>query len=205
VTEGQFTEADLAPSDDERRAARKFQVERGATGAAVLAIGLWIGGLVALGACAAPFVFQRTPAPYSGDAMGAAFARFDSITLGCAVVLLGAEATRTWASGKRGRTTVARVRRVLGVVLAAAAAYVAMACTPQIQALHAAGVRRNDGPQGVELERIHKTAELVGKLELAGGAALIFLHVFTLGAKKPDDDDDDLRAPEPGPLPPGRL
>ena len=54
-----------------------------------LAAGVWVGGMVALGACAAPFVFRMTPAPYSGDAMGAAFARFDQIALGAAVALLG--------------------------------------------------------------------------------------------------------------------
>jgi hypothetical protein len=193
MTEGRFTEEDLAPSEDDRRAERKLRVEKGATTIAVIAVGLWMGGLVALGACAAPFVFKLTPAPFSGDAMGAAFARFDSIALGAAVVALGAEVLRTWAAGRRGGAP-ARVRRGLAIALAAAAAYIALGLTPRIISMHQAGVTRGDPV----LDAVHARAELVGKLELAGGLALIALHVFTLATRREDEDDDSR-----GPLPPG--
>jgi hypothetical protein len=193
MSEGRFTEADLEPSEDDRAALRKVRIEKGATTIAVIAIGLWMGGLVALGACAAPFVFKLTPAPFSGDAMGAAFARFDNIALGAGVVALGAEVLRTWAAGRRGGRA-ARIRRGLAIILAAAAAYVALDLTPRILALHQAGVTRGNP----ELDAVHARAELVGKAELAGGLALIALHVFTLGQRREDEDED-----APGPLPPG--
>jgi Domain of unknown function (DUF4149) len=200
VTEGPFTEADLAPSAEDRARAKKAIVEKAATSVAVLAVGLWMGGLVALGACAAPFVFRLTPAPYSGDAMGAAFARFDSIALGAAVVTLAAEIARTWAAGTRGRTGLARVRRTLAIALACAAAYVALSLTPRILAMHRAGITRGDA----DLDAVHARAELVGKLELGGGLVLVALHVFTLGTRRPDEDEEsDDRDPTPGPLPPG--
>jgi Domain of unknown function (DUF4149) len=192
MTEGRFTEADLEPSDADRGAARKVAIEKGATTVAVTAVGLWMGGLVALGACAAPFVFRLTPAPFSGDAMGAAFARFDNIALGAAVVALGAEVLRTWAAGRRGGGA-ARIRRSLAIALACAAAYIALGLTPRILALHQAGVTRGNP----ELDAVHARAELVGKLELAGGIALIALHVFTLG-RRPDEEQESA-----GPLPPG--
>src|SRR6266700_2440379 len=69
-----FSASDLEPNAGDRRAAFKARVERIATVLAVTATGLWVGGLVALGACAAPAVFHLTPSPYSGNAMGAAFA-----------------------------------------------------------------------------------------------------------------------------------
>jgi uncharacterized membrane protein len=197
MNETRFSASDLEPSDDEIRAARRGLVERVAATVAVLAAGIWVGGLMALGACAAPFVFRLTPAPYSGDAMGAAFARFDQIALGAAVVLLGAEVARTWAARSRGRSVAARARRFSAVLMAACAAYVGLALTPQINQLHRAGVRRGEGPEGAELDRIHKTAEAVGKAETGLGVLLVALHVFTLGARRPDDDDDGYTAPAP--------
>jgi hypothetical protein len=198
MNEARFSEEDLAPSDEEKQAARRATIDRIAASAAVLAAGVWVGGMVALGACAAPFVFRMTPAPFSGDAMGAAFARFDQIALGAAVTLLGAEVTRTWASGGRARSLAARIRRVLGVLMAAGAAYGGLSLTPQIIELHRAGAQRGRGPLGDELERIHKRAESVGKVETAAGVALVALHVFTLGSRRPEDDEESV-----APLPPG--
>lgn len=196
-----FSEQDLAPSEEEKRAARRFLVDRAATAVAVLAAGVWVGGMLALGVCAAPFVFRLTPAPFSGEAMGAAFARFDQIAIGASVVILGAEVARTWSAGRKGRTAASRVRRIIAVIMAASAAYIGLSLTPQIIELHRQGVRRNVGEEGVMLEHIHKRAELVGKIEVALGAGLIALHVFTLGAGRPDDDDfEDAVAPgAPGP------
>jgi hypothetical protein len=189
VSEGRFSASDLEPSADEKRAILRDRAERGATVVAVLSLGVWIGGMIALGACAAPFVFSRTPKPFSGDAMGAAFARFDAIALGAAVLLLGAEVVRTWAARKRGRVPVARVRRY-----------------GAINEMHRAGIERHVGEEGAKLEAIHKRAEAVGKAEVTLGMALIALHVLTLGAgRREDDEDDDLEAPTPGPLPPGPL
>jgi hypothetical protein len=196
--EERFSASDLEPSDDEKRAARRSILERAAAAVAALAAGAWVGGLVALGACAAPFVFRLTPAPHSGDAMGAAFARFDTFALGAAVVTLGAEVVRTWAAGPRGRTTAARVRRLAAVLMAASAAYVGLVISPRIMDLHRSGARRGEGPVGAELEQIHKRAEALGKAETAIGALLVALHVFTLPARRPDDEDD-----YDAPLPPG--
>src|SRR5262249_22292589 len=158
-----FSASDLEPSDEEKRAALRFQVDRIAATVAVLAAGVWVGGMVALGACAAPFVFERTPAPYSGYAMGAAFARFDKIALGAAVLILPAEVARTWAAGGRARHVAARVRRIVAIVMAASAAYIGMGLTPQINELHNSGVQRKVVSEGMVLESIHHRAELVGK------------------------------------------
>lgn len=196
-----FTEADVLPSPQERRAARRSLVDRIAASVAALAAGFWVGGLVALGACAAPFVFRLTPAPFSGDAMGSAFARFDQIALGGAVIILGAEVVRTMVSGRRGRTIAARVRRALAIMMALAAGYIGLALTPRITELHRAGAVRGSGPDGQELEAVHKRAELVGKVEVAAGIALVILHVLTISARRPEDEEDDEDAPAP--LPPG--
>jgi Domain of unknown function (DUF4149) len=197
MTEGEFTAADIEPSDEEKRAARRLLVERAAASVAVVAAGMWAGGMVALGACAAPAVFNLAPKPFSGNAMGAAFASFDRIALGAAAVTLAAEFARTWASGRRGVTRAARLRRFLTVLAAVAAGYLALVITPEINRLHLEGVERGRGPEGERLEQIHQRAEALGKVEVFFGLAVIVLHVMTLPVKKPDDDD--LVAP----LPPG--
>lgn len=200
MSEERFSASDLEPSDDDKRALLRARVDRAAAALAVLAAGVWVGGMVALGACAAPAVFNLTPAPYSGDAMGVAFARFDQIALGAAVTLLAAEVARTWAAGGRARLPVARVRRIAAFVIAGCAAYLGLVLTPQINDLHKAGVRRRVGPEGAALDAIHRRAELVGKIETGLGVALVMLHVFTLPLRRPEDDDDQDYAE---PLPPG--
>lgn len=199
--ESRFTEADLAPDPEELRALRKALADRIAATVAALSAGVFVGGMVALGACAAPFVFKLTPAPFSGDAMGAAFTRFGQIALGASVLILGGEVVRTWASGKRARTIAARIRRISAILLAVAAAYVGLALTPRINELHRQGVTRGNGPEGEVLERTHKRAEMVGRVEVALGTLLVFLHVLTLPARRPEDDDaEEAVAPlAPGP------
>jgi hypothetical protein len=203
-TETPFSAADLEPSPEEKRAARNSIADRIAATVAALAAGIWVGGIIALGVCAAPFVFRLTPAPLSGDAMGSAFARFDQIALGAAVVILGAEVVRTMAAGPRGRTIAARVRRAAAILVAVAAGYSGLVLTPRIMELHRAGAVRGSGPEGQELDAIHRRSELLSKVKAAGGIALVVLHVLTLRVRRPEDelfdyDDDDAVAP----LPPG--
>lgn len=184
-----FTEDDLAPSDDDVRALRRMRIDKAAVVVAVSALGVWVGGLVALGACAAPMVFEHTPYPFSGRAMGSAFARFDSIAIGCAVVALGAEVVRTLVSIKSGGgKLIARIRRYAAIALALAAVYSGMRLTPAIMELHEQGARRNIGPAGEQLESLHAQAELIGKLIVPVALALIALHVITLRLRTDDDE-----------------
>jgi hypothetical protein len=201
VTEGRFTEADLLPNADDRRAARAATVDRAAASVAVLAAGAWVGGMMALGAIAAPMVFAIVPAPLSGEAMGASFRRFDMVAMGCAVALCGAEVVRTFLARRRRRAAVERIRGALAIALAGAAAFTGLSLTPRIVELHHAGARRGVGDDGAALDRTHRQAEMVGKAEVAMGVAVLALHVFTLRARRPEDEDDELAAPAP--LPPG--
>lgn len=198
-----FSEADLAPPEWEVRARRRARIDRGATFVAVLALGLWSGGLISLGVCAAPMVFGMTPYPYSADAMGAAFARFDSIAIGCAVFALGAEAVRTYLElGRRGRPgelRLGRVRRMAAVVAAGLAILSGTSFTPEILRLHHAGVRRNVGAEGARLEVVHKRTEAVAKLILALAVVAMALHVGTARSAR-DEEEDEVA---PAPLPPG--
>lgn len=195
-----FTEDDLAPSEHERRVARRLQASRAAAAVGALAAGLFAGALAALGALTAPVVFARVERPLSGFTMGEIFRRFDRVALALVLVLLAAEGVRTWAEGARARRLGARLRRLSALVIAAGVAWVGASLTPGIQALHAKGAQRGVGDDGVALERLHRNAELSGKLELAAALALALLHVLTLEGRRRDDEDDEHA---PGPAPPG--
>ena len=196
-----FTEADLAPSPEERSARIRSIVDRIAASLAVLAAGTYIGGLVALGACAAPFVFRLTPAPFSGDAMGAAFARFDQIAIGASVVALGTEVVRTFVAARTARTITQRLRRFCAMFMAFSAGYVGLMLTPRITELHRAGVQRDGSPQGMLLDAVHHRAELFGKVGIVFAFGLVVLSIFTIRSFSPDyeADEDEAQAP----LPPG--
>jgi putative copper export protein len=145
-----------------------------ATFLGVLAAGLWLGGLVVLGAIVAPIVFHEVPAPASGDAMTLVFRRFDRVALGCAAVLGVVEAVRARTSGV-GRWDIARI--VCTVVASGIAMMMALRISPAIAELHASGAVRGVGPLGRALDRAHDWATRLGNIEALCLIAVIFLHV----------------------------
>lgn len=194
-----FSEDDLKPSGEDVSRARRDFIDRAAAIVAIVSAGLIVGGMVALGACAAPAVFSLTPAPFSGNAMGAAFARFDRVAIGASVLLLGAEVVRTFLARRSRQRLAVRVRRLSGIFLAMAVAYIGLSLSPTINEMHLQGVRRGEGEAGERLEAIHKRAELVGKLEIGLGLLAIALHVATIRGRSEDEDEHEAYAP----LPPG--
>lgn len=188
MSEERFSASDLEPSDSDKKARRARHIETGAMFLACSAVGLVVGGMLALGACAAPFVFRMTPAPFSGYAMGAAFARFDSIAMGLSCVLLGAEVVRTFLA-RKVPSRAARVRRVLSIAFAACTVYMGVTISPSINELYKSGARRGEGDDGAKLEQIHGRASLVGRAEAGLGLIIIALHLF--GRRLPENEDDD--------------
>lgn len=146
----------------------------------LLAIAIWSGGLVALGAVAAPLVFGIVPTPTSADAMTAVFTRFDAIAMTCAAVALVADATLTRRSGPIRRLDLARGSALL--VAGAAAIVEGSFISPTITGLHRAGAVRGLGEQGMALERMHRVAEATGKTELVLLAVVLVLLAAKLTA-----------------------
>src|SRR5258708_38146905 len=97
--------------------------------AALVAIALWIGGLLTLGAIVAPVVFRIVAAPASADAMIVVFRRFDSLAVGCASVVLAVEIAR--ALQKRPLRRLDRARGAVAVAASALALLEAFAISPQ--------------------------------------------------------------------------
>ncbi len=195
-----FTEEDLIGDPNDSLAGRALAIDRAITIVAVLAFAMIAGGMVALGAVAAPVVF-KLPDPLSGNTMGATFARFDSVAITCALIGLGAEVVRTLIGlkipGNGG--WLPRVRRYLAILLALGTLYVGLHLSPQIMAAYQGGVRRGVGAEGEQLERTHKRAESVGKGVVGLAVSLIALHILTLSAPATRNEEEDALAP----LPPG--
>ncbi len=194
-----FSEADLEPSPAARSAKRRDLIDRAAGTVGAIAAGTIAGGMLALGACAAPAVFKLAPAPFSGTAMGDAFARFDRLAIGAACVALAAEVVRTFLARGSRPSIGARIRRLSGIALAGCTAVMGLSLSPSIIDLHLEGAQRGQGELGAKLDAIHKRAETVGKLEVALGFALVGLHLFTVRQRKLEEDEENALAP----LPPG--
>jgi uncharacterized membrane protein len=143
---------------------------------AVVAAGLWLGGMLALGALAAPVVFGTLPAPLSGDVMTPIFRRFDKVALGCAVVLVLVEVVRAAAKERIARLDVARIVAV--VVAAGLVTWQALVLSPRIESLHVQGAVRGSGELGEALDAAHKLVELEARAQLFLLVVVIALHVF---------------------------
>lgn len=141
----------------------------------LLAIAVWAGGLLALGAVVAPIVFRVVPAPTSADAMTLVFGRFDTVAIVCAVIALVAEAAFVMRGGAVSRADVAR-----GLALVAAtglAIVIGVWLSPGIAELHRQGAIRNVDEAGRALQRLHRLAETVAKTEMI---ALLMAFVLTV-------------------------
>ena len=147
-----------------------------------IAASLWLGGLVALGAFAAPAVFGIVPAPWSADAMTVVFRRFDRLALTAAAVVLACEMVRA-RTGSTPPDRVDRARTGTALAAAALAAVVGGWASPRIADLHAAGAIRGVdaygvanqlAAQGAELDRVHHLAEWASQGEV------VFLVGFLL-------------------------
>ena len=137
--------------------ARRFHAAP--TTVAVLAAGVWLGGLLTLGAIVAPVVFHTIPAPLSADAMTVVFRRFDKVAMACAGIVLAAEAWRVargetkagLLGGGARMATYDAARIAIAVFASAMAVWQAMALSPEIERLHLEGAIRGSGPLGVRL------------------------------------------------------
>ncbi|MGE0201173.1 MAG: DUF4149 domain-containing protein [Candidatus Melainabacteria bacterium] len=155
-----------------------------ATGTAIQLAGLALmaGGMLAIGAFAAPVMFKGLSRPEAGDLLTLIFRRYDSVIVTSLGLVLIGELVRvfpgqlTWMSSG----PVAWLRTALLVVLLAAGLYTTMVLNPQIERMHAAGIHPGGSPEGLQFSRVHKTSENLYKLEMALSLLLILLTPYTL-------------------------
>jgi uncharacterized membrane protein len=171
----------VSPSTESALPGRtRIVVQRLGSGLALVAVAVWMGGLVALGALAAPVIFARVPLPTSADAMTVVFRRFDTVAMACASAVLATEAVR--AALRMPFQRFDHARAFVSAAAAVVAVFEGIHVSPQIAHLHAQGVLRGLGGAGLELSRLHDLAELCGQVELGLLVVVIALHVVTLSS-----------------------
>lgn len=156
--------------------------------AAVAAIAAWIGGLLALGAIAAPAIFDVVAARgiadariVSGAIFGETLRRFHLVAYGCGAALLLTLAARG-VLGPRPRRFA--LRFVVGSVMLAAAIYAGVVLQTRIATLQAE-IGRNvsasslppDDPRRSEFGRLHGRSAIVQFIPIAGGLLLLFFEL----------------------------
>jgi hypothetical protein len=151
--------------------------------AGVLALTVWVGGLVVLGGIAAPSIFDVLASRHvpddrllAGAIFGEALRRFHLLSYGCGVVLIGSLLAR----GVLGpRPLKFAVRLGMACVMLSAALYSGLVVLPQIAAAQAAiGAAPSSLPEGdprrVGFGRLHALSTGLLAVPLCGGLLLLF-------------------------------
>jgi hypothetical protein len=153
--------------------------------AAVAAIAVWIGGLLALGAIAAPAIFDVVAARaipdarlVSGSVFGEVLRRFHVVAYGCGAVLLLTLIIRR-ILGPRPRHFAFRFG--LAAVMLAAALYAGLVLQPGIVDLQrqigpnvSASSLPPDDQRRLAFGRLHGQSAMVQFVPIVGGLLLIF-------------------------------
>jgi uncharacterized membrane protein len=151
--------------------------------AGVLALTLWVGGLLVLGAIAAPSIFEVLAAQHvagdraiAGAVFGEVLRRFHLLSYGCGFVLL----TTLVARGVLGpRPIWFAVRVGTACLMVAATAYSGLVVSSQIARVQAqiggapSSLPESD-PRRVTFGRLHATSTGLQMVPLLGGLLLLF-------------------------------
>ena len=156
--------------------------------ATVLAIAVWIGGLLALGAVAAPAIFdvvalRQIPESrmLSGAIFGEVLRRFHLVSYGCGAVILLGLMTRA-VLGPRPRHF--SIRLAIAVLMLAGSLYSGMVVSSRIErvrqeigpAVAPSSLPATD-PRRIEFGRLHAQSTLVQLVPLLGGAVLMLFEL----------------------------
>lgn len=149
----------------------------------MLAVAVWIGGLLALGAVAAPSVFDvvalrdvANGRVLSGAIAGEMFRRFHLVAYGCGVVILAALAARA-VLGPRPRRFA--VRMGLALVMLGTTLYSGLVVSRAIERLQrevgaAPSSLPEHDPRRAAFGRLHAQSSGIQLVPLVGGLVLMF-------------------------------
>jgi len=150
-------------------------------GTAVQALGLslMVGGMLALGAFAAPAVFSGLPRNLAAPVMARIFTRYDVVILISMLLAHVGEYFR-WISHafvKKSRINYLRLG-LLGV-LTVGVIYSTQVLNPKIEEMNMSGIRRGTATvEGHRFDALHKRSENIYKLELLIAVLLLLLTPF---------------------------
>lgn len=133
-----------------------------------LALGLWVGGIVAVGALTAPAVFGvASSRPEAGRIMASVFRRFDAVIMGCIAVLV---ATSVLMIAWFGRMSPWYAIEYVAIgMMSSSAIYSCAVISPRIRRL------RSSGQTGeLRFKHLHRASVLSMQFNLACGMLALF-------------------------------
>jgi hypothetical protein len=149
---------------------------------ALVALAVWIGGLIALGAIAAPSAFDVLTTRHGADGRvlaGTVFAemlrRFHRISYACAIIVLGSLALRAVLGPRPVRFAV---RLAIATAMLAVTLYSGRVLSPHLERVQdTIGVSPSslpaDDARRIEFSRLHARSTLLQMVPLMGGLLLM--------------------------------
>jgi Domain of unknown function (DUF4149) len=142
-----------------------------------LALAIWIGGAIALGALTAPELFRQMPRQQAGGVFGPILRRFARLRLAAVVLAIIAAAIRHVLWETHGASPWIAIRWAALFVLAASVAYEIAALEPAMQR-HRSLIRPEGGetdPNRLVFMVLHRRSEALMKLSLLAALLALFL------------------------------
>lgn len=139
-----------------------------------LALALWIGGAIALGALTAPELFRRLPRPDAGAIFGTILRRFSRLRLGAIVVALAAAGAKHVLWERHAASPWIAARWALLVLLSAVVLY-EIGYLERVMGRLRERMQGEDDPARAEFRRLHKRSEGLMKLSLLAALGAVFL------------------------------
>jgi uncharacterized protein DUF4149 len=149
----------------------------------LLALTLWLGGLIVLGAIAAPSIFQVVDAEHAaggrllaGAIFGDALRRFHHLSYACGGVILAGFIARAVLGPRPLRLAI---RMVIALAMLGAAAYSGVVISGRIAQIQsqirvAPSSLPEQDPRRVEFDRLHRRSTSIQIVPLVGGLILLF-------------------------------
>ncbi len=143
----------------------------------LIGLGLWIGGMLTIGALVAPIVFNRvTPVELSGEVMSLVFRRFNGgLVYGCIVLVVIGYLGKLALNPARPRSRW--IEGGLIALMVAAGIYIGAVLGPRLQELRQFRLSDpSNGPAVVQFDKAHKASERLFTINLLLGLAVLYIN-----------------------------
>jgi len=146
--------------------------------------GLWVGGMVILGAVVAPTVFNTVkPVEMAGDAMSLVFHRFNGAWVFVCIALVCVGFVGKWAT-TRAQGTRMKIEAALITVLVLSGLYIGAILGPRMQTLRQITLTdRSNGAAVAEFDRKHKRSVQLFSVNILLGLGVLWLNAGVPGGR----------------------
>jgi uncharacterized membrane protein len=150
----------------------------------LVGVGLWVGGMVILGAVVAPIVFNTVkPVEMAGDAMSLVFHRFNGVWVFVCIGLVIVGFVGKWAT-TRPRGTRTKIEAALITVLILSGLYIGAILGPRMQTLRQITLTdRSNGMAVSEFDHKHRRSVQLFTVNILLGLAVLWMNAGVSGGR----------------------